>query len=273
MIETKKPENFVIDPPTGRADLLFYGSGMMLVAATFLGLAVAFGRAQPNRDASDVDMAIMIDLPPADASSRPPSDAPEAPEQQPARASISETPPDAVRPPEKPVDEPKPKQEVAPIKEPPLRPAPNPAAVLEQKREDLKPPPKPSVAPTVAPQEELAPTGSDALTLRNADQGEEGRPHASAHVITLWQKSLMRRLEIAKRSVGHAARSAGTVRIAFEINVKGAIISERIAESSGSHVLDDAASALVRLAAPFPAPPAGARIADMSFVLPIRFRQ
>ncbi len=272
MIETKQPENFVIDPPTWRADLLFYGSGMMLVAATFVGLAVGFGRAQPNQDASDVDTAIMIDLPPADASSRPPSEAPEGPEQQPA-ASISATPPDAVRPPEKPADEPKPKQEVAPIKEPPLPPAPNPAAVLEQKREDLKPPPKPIVAPTVAPQEELAPTGSDTLTLRDADQGEEGRPHASAHVITLWQKSLMRRLEIAKRSVGHAARSAGTVRIAFEINGKGAIISERIAESSGSHVLDDAASALVRLAAPFPAPPAGARTADMSFVVPIRFLQ
>ena len=71
----------------------------------------------------------------------------------------------------------------------------------------------------------------------------------------------MKRIEAAKRQVGHEPHASGTVKVAFEIDAEGGLASERIATSSGSATLDKAALLLVRRAAPFPAPRAGPRAA------------
>ena len=82
----------------------------------------------------------------------------------------------------------------------------------------------------------------------------------------------MKRLETAKRQVGNAPHAAGTVKIAFDVDAKGGLASERVASRSGSAALDRAALALIRRAAPFPAPPARVASGDTSFVVPVHFR-
>lgn len=53
--------------------------------------------------------------------------------------------------------------------------------------------------------------------------------------------------------------SRGTAVIAFSVGNGGQLASARVAQSSGSSTLDQAALALIRKAAPFPRPPAGAQ--------------
>ena len=245
---------------------------MTLVASIFFaGLVIAAGRVQPDQVASETDGAIVIDLPPADASSAPASNAPEGPEQQPAQASVSQQQPDDLRPPQKPSEEPKQNEE--PLKESLPPPAQDPAAVLQQQARAKPPPAAAAATPPATPKDERAPTGADTPTKIDADENADRRSHATAHAISFWQKSLMRRLEAAKRALGRELQTAGTVKIAFEINARGSLLSERVVESSGSPQLDRIGMLLVKEAAPFPAPPAGAAANEMAFVVPVRVRR
>jgi protein TonB len=61
------------------------------------------------------------------------------------------------------------------------------------------------------------------------------------------------------------------VSLAFTIDRKGNVVSSRIEKTSGSTVLDAEALAMVKRAAPLPAPPAEVADADLTFVVPIRF--
>ena len=54
-------------------------------------------------------------------------------------------------------------------------------------------------------------------------------------------------------------RSRGTAVIAFSVGGGGQLASARVAQSSGSSALDQAALGIIRKAAPFPRPPAGAQ--------------
>ncbi len=147
---------------------------------------------------------------------------------------------------------------------------PDPPAVLEHQA--VTPPPKPAATSPTQAQDLFAPAGSDTPTKTVSDFGEDARPPPSAHAITLWQKSLMKRLEAAKRRVGREPHAIGTVEVAFEIDAEGGLAFARVAQSSGSATLDRAALLLIRQAAPFPAPPGHAASRDTSFVVPVRFR-
>ncbi len=277
MIEAPSHRAFLAEPASALGDVLRYGVSMIVVAAFTAGVVVSIGRAAPEQDAAETDNAVMLDLPPAEASSRPASDAADGPEQQAAQAAPAQQAPETVEPPKpieppKPVEEPKPAVAETPIETPPPVFRPDPPAVLEREHQPVAPPPKPVAAPATQAQDEHAPTGSETPAKTDADTGDEGRPPPSAHAITLWQKSLMKRLEAAKRQVANEPHTAGTVKVAFEIDPKGALASERVAQSSGSATLDKAALLLVRRAAPFPAPPAHAASGDTSFVVPVRFR-
>ena len=273
--EIRGHRNFLAEPSAALRDIVRYGLSMAVVVACGAGLVVAIGRSPPDKDTAETDSAVMIDLPPAEASPQPASDAADGPAQQAAPATpaqpITETvePPRPPEPP-KPVEEPKPPEPDKPVEE--LPPNPNPPAVLEREQQPVTPPPKPVTAPPTQAQNEQAPKGSQTPAKTDADEIDEGRPAPSAHVITLWQRLLMKRLEMAKRQVGHEPHANGTVKVAFEIDAKGGLASERIAQSSGSASLDQAALLLVRRAAPFPAPPSHAASRDTSFVVPVRFR-
>lgn len=60
----------------------------------------------------------------------------------------------------------------------------------------------------------------------------------------------------------------GTVRVTFSIAASGGLAGVSISGSSGSAALDKAAATMIRRAAPFPRPPAGAQ---RTFTVPIRF--
>ena len=247
---------------------------MVVVATAGAGAALWVGRAAPDQEAAEVDSAVLIDLPAKEASSQPASDAAEGPEQAAAQASQSQQAPEQIVPPKdppKPIDEPKPPTPATPVDVPPPPVAPDPPAVIERKQE-VAPPPKPVAAPATQAQDERAPTGAAMPARTDAVEGDEGRPRASAHAITSWQKSLVQRLERAKRLIDHEPHAAGMVKIAFTIDGRGALAAEWIAQTSGSATLDKAAVLLVKQAAPFPAPPPGTGDRDAFFVVPIRFR-
>ncbi len=62
----------------------------------------------------------------------------------------------------------------------------------------------------------------------------------------------------------------GTVRVRFSVSASGGLASISIASSSGSGAINRAALDHIRRAAPFPAPPPGAR---RRFVIPVKFRR
>jgi protein TonB len=63
----------------------------------------------------------------------------------------------------------------------------------------------------------------------------------------------------------------GQVVVAFSVNAQGELSALRIAQSSGSERLDEAALQAVRDAAPFPPFPEGVQRTQWSFTLPLRF--
>ncbi|RSK41031.1 energy transducer TonB, partial [Rhodovulum iodosum] len=63
----------------------------------------------------------------------------------------------------------------------------------------------------------------------------------------------------------------GRALVALEVRRDGRLASARLAESSGSALLDRAALASVRRAGPFPPAPVGLTRASYGFTLPLRF--
>ncbi len=64
----------------------------------------------------------------------------------------------------------------------------------------------------------------------------------------------------------------GTAQVAFGVSSSGSLSYARLARSSGSVALDQAALSAVRRAAPFGAPPAGASSGQLRFSIPFYFR-
>jgi protein TonB len=89
--------------------------------------------------------------------------------------------------------------------------------------------------------------------------------------ITKWQQSLVAHLGRFKRYPAQGGAAEGVVSLAFTIDRKGNVVSSRIEKTSGSTLLDAEALAMVKRAAPLPAPPAEIADADLTFVVPIRF--
>jgi periplasmic protein TonB len=125
---------------------------------------------------------------------------------------------------------------------------------------------EPPVADYIA-QNETAPSNEPAAP---GSTQKMPTPTTAGATITKWQQSLVAHLSRFK-SFPHTGGAAGVVSLAFTIDRKGNLVSSRIEKASGSDVLDAEALAMVKRAAPFPAPPAGVADADLTFVVPIRF--
>jgi periplasmic protein TonB len=87
-----------------------------------------------------------------------------------------------------------------------------------------------------------------------------------------WYKALAARVARFQRYPTQARGAEGVVTVGFRIDRQGQIVSSQIVKSSGSAVLDADALALIKRAAPLPAPPAEIADANLSFVVPIRYR-
>ncbi|WP_375174010.1 TonB family protein [Pseudooceanicola sp.] len=136
-----------------------------------------------------------------------------------------------------------------------------------------KPKPKPKPKPKQAPQgnaEQTAKAGSvsgsenaraKSQGVDNA-RGTEAGNAAASNYPGLVSRKLAR---VRKPSVGRR----GTAYVAFSVTPSGGLGSVSLARSSGSPQIDKAALSMVRRAAPFPRPPAGAQ---RNFSVPIQFR-
>ena len=97
-------------------------------------------------------------------------------------------------------------------------------------------------------------------------------PSAAVSSATVsWQQSLVARLAKLQRYPMQARGVQGVASVAFTIDRQGKVVSSKIVKSSGSAVLDAEALAMVKRAAPLPAPPPDIADADLTFVVPIRF--
>lgn len=230
-----------------------------VVVLALAGGVVAWvdGRAPEGPAVSGLEDAVLLDLPPALASSAPVSDAVDGPKQQ-----ASEAVPPA-----------------PPVKET------DPPAEAKRDDEDVKPTPVDRgdiVAPTPKPEpvpppvaatparQEMAPASSLAPVTDADPIDSEATKRRAAQALTQWQKAMLSRLEAAKAGT-KTNGLAGTVEIAFRIDRGGRLLALRIARSSGASPLDQAALGLVRHAAPFPVPPSGITETSLSFTVPVVF--
>ncbi|MDD9741619.1 TonB family protein [Marinovum sp. SP66] len=112
-------------------------------------------------------------------------------------------------------------------------------------------------APAGARQETRAGTNAGTATARARSSGSGGAAQsAGTAAASTYPGLVMRRIARAGRPEG---RARGAAVVAFSISPGGALSAISIARSSGTAAFDRAALAVVRNAAPFPRPPAGAR--------------
>lgn len=100
---------------------------------------------------------------------------------------------------------------------------------------------------------------------------KKNEPAPSSAASAKWQKALVAHLARYKRYPEQGNTPEAVVSVAFTIDRKGNVVSSRIEKSSGSDVLDADALAMIKRAAPLPAPPAEVAADDLTLVLPIRF--
>ena len=76
---------------------------------------------------------------------------------------------------------------------------------------------------------------------------------------------------VQKAKVNPRSRRSGTVVLRFTIGLNGQLLSKEIATSSGSKILDEAATAALDRAAPFPPIPPEVSIKPLAFTQPFKF--
>ena len=292
-------------PERRTEDLLWHSSPLIEISRYAVALTVVVGlgsaatlavlRYQADGQVtSDVDEAVLLDLPPVIESSAPQRDVTEGPEQQAlqAAAPIAPAPPTEIKsdPPTPTPPDPKPEQPQDPTDqkidvlsarkpEAAVIPPPKPpdTARLEKPPEDRKPdpvkteaasPPPPPVA--AAPSQETGVSGSGAPAKEAVSSDSEAAPARATKAISQWQRSMIVRLQAAKNGM-RTGGEFGSVEVGFSIDHTGAIAASRVTRSSGSRRLDQAALALVQRASPFPEPPAGLTTRELTFKIPIVF--
>lgn len=98
-----------------------------------------------------------------------------------------------------------------------------------------------------------------------------GQPRAAASPGEVRSYAGLVRARIARNRPSSQGRR-GTAVVRFAISRGGGLRYARLARSSGDSILDRAALASVRRAAPFPRPPRGMSAGQLTFSIPFRFR-
>lgn len=117
--------------------------------------------------------------------------------------------------------------------------------------------------------------GGKTGTARSAGTNKKGGKKGSAgnakvsNYPGVVRRKLRRALRYPKKARSRKIR--GTTVVRFSVTGSGGIANLRVARGSGSKVLDDAALATVRRAAPFPRIPAEARRKSWVFTVPLEF--
>lgn len=123
------------------------------------------------------------------------------------------------------------------------------------------PPPEPQVVETKQQPEQVA-----IVTEQSSGEAKSG---GNAREFGLYLGKINDHVQRAK--VNPRTTVAGTVVMKFTIGVDGTLLSKEIATSSGSKLLDDAATAAIDRAAPFPPIPPEVSVKPLAFTQPFKF--
>jgi protein TonB len=122
------------------------------------------------------------------------------------------------------------------------------------------PPPPPEVAQAITQPAQVA-----VLEVRSVGEASGGNAKAFGR----YMSAINDRVQKAKRNP--TVRASGTVVLRYTIGVDGHLLSKEIATSSGSKMLDEAATEALDRAAPFPPIPPDVSIKPLAFTQPFKF--
>jgi periplasmic protein TonB len=150
---------------------------------------------------------------------------------------------------------------------PPTRPEPRQARPAPPRPERTQATRERRPAPRVAARGERNRSETTSPAARAAGGVGRGRPDADSN----YHGRVAAHLARHKRFPPEArnSNSQGSAVVTFSISGSGGVTSVRLARGSGVAALDQEATAMVRRASPFPAPPGGR---GMSFSVPVSFR-
>lgn len=231
--------------PSWRGGLVFAVAAHAAIAAGFV--LWQFGHQPPPQVAAaiTIDLAPMVSAPPV-----PETAAPEGPKKE-------ETPPEEIVEPE-------------PLPEPPLprEAVPDPIKKPEKKPEKKREPVKREVKETTAPRSQPLPEAQRQAAPVNAAPSA-----AEARAMPTYQQILLAHLERYKRYPRSAQRRGqeGVVRVRFEIDRSGKLLSYSLDRTSGNSQLDQGGLDTVIRADPFPPVPKEIPRDTFEAVVPIRF--
>ncbi|MBS0267810.1 MAG: TonB family protein [Proteobacteria bacterium] len=123
------------------------------------------------------------------------------------------------------------------------------------------PPPEPQVVETKSQPEQVA-----IVTEQSSGEAKSG---GDAKAFGRYLGQINDHVQRAK--INPRSSVAGTVVMRFTVDVDGRLLSKEVATSSGSKLLDDAATAALDRAAPFPPIPPEISIKPLAFTQPFKF--
>ncbi|WP_045837659.1 energy transducer TonB [Hyphomicrobium sp. 99] len=123
------------------------------------------------------------------------------------------------------------------------------------------PPPEPQVVETKSQPEQVA-----IVTEQSSGEAKTG---GEAKAFGRYLGQINDRVQRAK--INPRSAVAGTVVMKFIVDVDGKLLSKEVAASSGSKLLDDAATAALDRAAPFPPIPPEVSVKPLAFTQPFKF--
>lgn len=153
-------------------------------------------------------------------------------------------------------------QEVVQTKEPPPLKEPPPKEIVKtEEPPPIDEPPAPEAVQAQSQPEQIA-----VVTQQSSGEAKSG---GNAKMLGLYLGQINDHVQRAK--VNPRSAIAGVVIVRFTIDVDGKLLSKEVAKSSGSKVLDDAATAALDRAAPFPPIPPEVSIKPLAFTQPFKF--
>ncbi len=259
-----------------RARAVRWTAATVVVAlAHFGGGAYALMREAEDLLEENTGAPIMMELAPMSVAS--PVDSPDV-AHGPLREEAVTTPPTTEKAPERTL------VDIPPVEQSPLAPEPEvqlpkPEPIKEKKVEEEKKAQEPApqeqekVDPTVGAPLTTAPPRVEAPPAPAATTAAPGSAAKPAKVPLSWQKQLMSHLNRFKRYPDQARASGtrGLTNVAFTIDRSGRVLSARVAQGSGSTMLDEEAVAIIQRASPMPTPPLDTPGETFDLVLPIQF--
>lgn len=145
---------------------------------------------------------------------------------------------------------------------PPLKAVEQQVAKLEEPPPLVPEPPKPDVV-------QMMKTQPPQVAVTTQQSSGEEQTGGDAKAFGLYLGQINERVQRAK--INPRSRTAGVVVVRFTIGLDGHLLSKEVAKSSGSKVLDEAATEALDRAAPFPPIPPEVSIKPLAFTQPFKF--